>query len=89
MLNALVHRENGNVTCIAQPPVPKETLQVDQHARTPIACQKCLLNEIRRGEMERFFGNTLALIIEKQTGRFTQQIGNGFHNKFHFLSMVF
>ena len=72
VLDALVDRQNRDVSGPGEPPVIEQRLQARQHARRPIGDAVDALDVVGPGKMQRLFRDGLALIL-KQARRFVSE----------------
>ena len=75
MLNALVHRQNRDITAAAESPGIDDLLKIPQNRRRTIRAHEHSIHKIRPGEMQYIFAEALGL-VGQQTVRFgTKQVG--------------
>jgi hypothetical protein len=75
VLNALVHRENGNKPGSRKPSGIRKLAQTHQCASRPIRQGEVTVDEVRPGQMKVLFGNRLALMFQQRRIR-TQNLLN-------------
>ena len=77
MLDALIHRKNGQVAGVGQASAAEHALQVGDHANTAIGNGPDAINEVGSGEMQAIFGN-FGSVEAQQRFCFRSQVGFDF-----------
>lgn len=76
MLDALVHRQYGEVTRAAEATGVKHLLQTAQHLWITISRREDAIHEIRPGQMQLFLGDGFALVFEEGLGGIAEEFGD-------------
>jgi len=80
VLDALVHRQDRQVTAATQAPVVEHLLQAAHDRRRPVGQGHHPIDEIRPRQMQALFGNALAHMGEEAIGLRAQQLDDVAHD---------